>query len=60
MSESDNANVEALIRQVIEYTQKHPMHKALAIIENYCDTNHSWVDKCDCPILMRLIKGENK
>lgn len=58
MSDLKKANVEAFVKQVIEYTQKHPMHKAVAIIENYCDSNHSWVDKCDCPILVRLIKGE--
>lgn len=52
--------VDALSRNVIAYTQRHPMQRAIDIIDKYCDGHHSALDGCECAILIALIKGENK
>lgn len=52
--------VDALSKNVIAYTQRHPMQAAIDIIDKYCNGHHSALDGCECAILIALIKGENK
>lgn len=50
--------VDAFTKNVIAYTQRHPLQKAVDIIDKYCDGHHSALDGCECSILIALIKGE--